>query len=336
MLRNASRVIIGLQGTAQDITEQKQAQRALHESEQRYRALFENMDEGFCVIELLHDAQDRVIDFRYVTSNKAFEKQCGFQNALGKTIRQLVPDIEESWMETYDQVARTGQSIRFESPSAAMQRHFDVFAFRIGDNQSKTVGILFSDITEQKKAELEIKSLNKILEQRVLERTADLEIINHLLVQANQHAQIAEAATLAKSDFLANMSHEIRTPMNSVIGMAYLVLGTSLDQQQRDYVEKIHLSGQYLLALIENILDFSKIESGKLELECVNFSLDTVIDTLTTLSADNASQHSLRLEVEMATDVVHQLRGDPLRLSQILLNFVNNAIKFSSDYQLYN
>lgn len=330
-LRNDNQEIIGLQGTAQDITEQKQAQKELHDSEQRYRALFENMDEGFCVVEMIHDLNGTTVDFRFVTINQAFEKQAGLQDVLGKTIHQLVPNIEPYWLEAFDQVARTGKAIRFENQAAAMQKHFDLFSFRIGGNDSKTVGVLFKDITEQKRAELEIKNLNTILEQRILERTSDLETINKLLTQAKQHAQIAEAATIAKSDFLANMSHEIRTPMNSIIGMSYLVLGTPLDQQQRDYVEKIHLSGQYLLALIENILDFSKIESGKLELECVNFSLDTVIDTLMTLSTDNTSAQGLRLQIEIAADVVHQLRGDPLRLSQILLNFINNAIKFSHD-----
>ena len=330
-LRNDNQEIIGLQGTVQDITEQKQAQKELHDSELRYRTLFENMDEGFCVVEMIRDLNDTTIDFRFVTINQAFEKQAGIQNALGKTIHQLVPDIEPYWLETFDQVARTGKAIRFEKKAVAMQKHFDLFTFRIGSHNSKTVGVLFKDIIEQKQAELKIKNLNTILEQRILERTADLETINKLLTQAKQHAQIAEAATIAKSDFLANMSHEIRTPMNSVIGMAYLVLGTPLNQQQRDYVEKIHLSGQYLLALIENILDFSKIESGKLELECVNFSLDTVIDTLTTLSTDHASAHGLRLQIEIADDVIHQLRGDPLRLSQILLNFINNAVKFSHD-----
>ena len=201
------------------------------------------------------------------------------------------------------------------------------------DTKGDIVGLqgTAQDITERKLAELEAIRLRARLEDRIRERNTDLETINQLLVEAKQHARIAETATLAKSDFLANMSHEIRTPMNSVIGMAYLVLGTELDPQQRDYVEKIHLSGQHLLALIDNILDFSKIESGKLLLEDVDFALDAVIHSLRTLTAESAAERGLRLQMDIAGDVVCQLRGDPLRLNQILLNFVNNAIKFSRD-----
>lgn len=160
------------------------------------------------------------------------------------------------------------------------------------------------------------------------------------LALANQHLQHneevlrqakikAEEATRLKSDFLANMSHEIRTPMNAIIGMAHLALRTNLDTRQHDYVSKIHRAGLSLLGIINDILDFSKIEAGKLDVESSPFSIEDVLANVANVTSQKAADKALEYLFQLNHDVPRHVIGDALRLGQVLINLVNNAIKFT-------
>ena len=155
-----------------------------------------------------------------------------------------------------------------------------------------------------------------------------LEIRNQQLVESKK---AADSGNKAKSAFLANMSHEIRTPMNAIIGLAYLALQTDLNPKQQGYINKIYSSANSLLRIINDILDFSKVEAGKIKLEDIPFELDTIFDNIADMLIPQAQKKGLELEFRVSQHVPPTLKGDPLRLGQILINLVTNAIKFTTE-----
>jgi signal transduction histidine kinase/CheY-like chemotaxis protein len=171
------------------------------------------------------------------------------------------------------------------------------------------------------------RRLNEDLEGRVAARTTELATANTHLQNAKE---AAEAADKAKSAFLANMSHEIRTPMNGVIGMGHLLLGTPLNPDQRDFVDTLINSSESLLTILNDLLDFSKIEAGQLSLEAIDFDLQEHLERALHLQAESARKKKLSLVLDFNPATPHRVRGDPVRLRQIVLNLVGNAIKFTA------
>jgi PAS domain S-box-containing protein len=193
---------------------------------------------------------------------------------------------------------------------------------RDDQGKAKTMYGVVQDVTEQREIEENLQVQVKELDD------AQIAMLN-MMEDLDEEKEKAEEATKAKSDFLANMSHEIRTPMNAVMGMTHLALQTDLSVKQKDYLTKVHNSATSLLGIINDILDFSKIEAGKLDMESIDFSLDDVMDNVTTLISVKSQEKELEFLFQIHSDVPKFLIGDPLRLGQILINLANNSVKFT-------
>ncbi|MCX5813799.1 MAG: response regulator [Proteobacteria bacterium] len=188
----------------------------------------------------------------------------------------------------------------------------------------------FNSMTKQLQTSFrERKESEEDLQNQIAEMDKARKAMLNILEDLDEARQEADSAAKAKADFLANMSHEIRTPMNAIIGFSSLAMKTDMNRKQRDYIQKIQQSGQHLLGIINDILDFSKIEAGKLSVEHTEFELEKVMDNVSNLISEKTATKGLELVFRIEKGTPKYLVGDPLRLGQILVNYANNAVKFT-------
>jgi PAS domain S-box-containing protein len=297
-MRDETGSLRGFSKVTRDITERKRAEEEFRKSEEKYRTLFESVDEGVCTIEVLFDENEKPIDYRFLEVNPSFEKQTGIQNARGRSMREIAPLHEEHWFEMYGKIALTGESVRFENQAVQLNRWYDVYALRVGNPQQRHVAIFFKDITERKLADEAIKRFN----EQLLATNKELE------------------------SFSYSVSHDLRAPLRSIDGFSQALLedcGANLDEQGRGYLQRIRANSQRMGQLIDDLLNLSRMARCDINREPVDLSALTH----TIVAELHGTAPTRSVDVVIAPGLTAS--GDARLLRVVLENLIGNAWKFT-------
>jgi PAS domain S-box-containing protein len=294
-----------------DLSARGRLEDALRASERRIRTLVEHVIDPMFVI----DAEGTLVDV-----NRSGLLQLGYtsEELIGRPMTLVQPDFALGDRADLPLSAQGVETLHLRKDGSTVPVELRLVPIE-WDGPPSLLGVS-RNLTERKEQEAAIAEQHALLEDRVRRRTLEL-------AKAKEEA---EAATSAKSQFLANMSHEIRTPLNAVIGLSHLCLQTPLDARQHDYVAKTHDAAKHLLGIVNDILDFSKIEAGALVLEFLPFTLADTLSYIESVLGQPARAKGLSFAIDVAPSVPPRLFGDGLRLAQVLLNLVSNAVKFTN------
>jgi len=305
--RNEQGEVTQILGILHDITESKQAQDTLQESERKYRLLFENMTSGFAVHKMIYDENGKPIDYRYLEINPAFEKLTGVPvNALlGKTLKELMPYTEEYWIETFGRVAMTGEPIAYTNFSREIGKHFDTYVF---SPEKDIFAVVFNDATERVKAQEEVQKLNEELKQRIRE----LEDTNTELTQ-----------------FTYTVSHDLKSPLVTINGfLGYLEqdsLSGNIDRLKKD-TKRIQEAVNKMDALLTELLELSRI--GRMMNEPVDVPFDDLVKDALEIVHGQINKHKVTVQVQPNLSIIN---GDRQRLTEVLQNLIDNAAKYMGE-----
>lgn len=325
-------------GVIRDLTARARLEQNLRDSEAQHRAVVATAVDGIIIIDGLGTVR---------IYNPACEEMFGFvaDEVVGRNVKMLMPstffDEHDTYLQNY---AKTGHRKIIGIGREVIGKRKDGKTFpvelSVGEmsmgGSAFFVGIL-RDITQKKISDAALQRSRTELQERVAELEASRDNLQRqevelaaLAQQANQARQAADLANQAKSEFLATMSHEVRTPMNAIIGFAHLLCDAGLPVPYSDHARMIEEAGESLMTILNDILDLSKIEAGRLEIDAEPFSPAQVVSTMNELCLAPAKEKALHLHVDAAEDIPATVIGDGQRVRQVLLNLVNNAIKFTN------
>lgn len=292
--RDALGRVVGIFVEGHEVTQRVRAETALTRSEAKYRSLFDSIDEGFCILQVVFDESESPIDYVYLEANEGFRRQTGIEDPVGRSVHELVPGLERFWFEAYGRVALKGESLRFVHRAATMDRWFDLYAFRIGDPSERRVAVLFTDITERTLA-----------------------------------AEGLAAADRQRTEFLAMLAHELRNPLVPIRNTLALLDREPLTERARTALHMSQRQLRHLTRLIDDLLEISRVSRGMIALHPEPVTVQQVVHSAVESIASSLDERSQQLRILLPEEPV-PLIVDPVRLAQIVENLLSNASKYSN------